>query len=108
MVISDNKSDRKNIELYDIPQVHYGMQLVENELLKVISKSDTMICEIIKGLLNTGKKIRPKLVIISGMCFDELNEKWYTQQWRRNLFIPPLLFMMTSLMVLITGETNQL
>jgi heptaprenyl diphosphate synthase len=59
----------------DIPQISQGLAYVEDELLHAVEESDDKIRDILSGLFDGGKRIRPRLVLLSGMCFGELDEK---------------------------------
>lgn len=57
----------------NILAITLGMRAVEEELSGVVNRSDMIIRDVIKTLFNAGKRIRPKLVLLSGLCFNELN-----------------------------------
>ena len=51
-----------------------GLKVVGEELNDIVDQSDAIIQDMIETLLKGGKKIRPRLVLLSGMCFNGLNE----------------------------------
>lgn len=63
------------IKEYDIPQISQGLACVEDELSHAIEEGDDKIRGMLSGLFDGGKRMRPRLVLLSGMCFGEMNEK---------------------------------
>ncbi|ADL08266.1 polyprenyl synthetase family protein [Thermosediminibacter oceani] len=64
-----------NPNLDDIPQISKEMKLIENELMRVIEEGDESIRGILKDFFAGGKRLRPKLVLLSGLCFSPVNTK---------------------------------
>ncbi|MDI6601990.1 MAG: polyprenyl synthetase family protein [Thermoanaerobacteraceae bacterium] len=62
-------------DTHSVLQITQGMTAVEEELIHIINQSDIIVRDMIKNLFNAGKRIRPRLVLLSGMCFNELNKK---------------------------------
>lgn len=50
------------------------MITIENELVNIIAKSDEFVRDKLKSLFYSGKRLRPKLVVLSGLCFSSLNK----------------------------------
>lgn len=50
------------------------MITIENKLLDIIAESDEFVRNKIESLFYSGKRLRPKLVVLSGLCFSSLNE----------------------------------
>jgi heptaprenyl diphosphate synthase len=59
----------------DIPQIAAEMKSVEYELIRIIGESEDLIRQLLTDLFCSGKRLRPKLVLLSGLCFSHANEK---------------------------------
>ncbi|SHM35790.1 heptaprenyl diphosphate synthase [Caldanaerovirga acetigignens] len=49
------------------------MILVERELMRIISQCKEPLSTILKNMFTGGKRLRPKLVLLSGLCFSPVN-----------------------------------
>lgn len=51
------------------------MTSIEEKLKDIVSDSDIFIRDKLADLFYSGKRLRPKLVILSGLCFSPINDK---------------------------------
>lgn len=49
------------------------MKLVERELMRIILQCNEPLSSILKNMFTGGKRLRPKLVLLSGLCFSPVN-----------------------------------
>lgn len=49
------------------------MKLVERELMRTIAQCHEPVSSILKDIFTGGKRLRPKLVLLSGLCFSPVN-----------------------------------
>ncbi len=68
------RQDEEIKYITDSQALRLGLQNVEEELSYIVDQSDITIRDMIKTLFKSGKRLRPKLVFLSGMCFDDLNK----------------------------------
>ncbi|WP_051585777.1 polyprenyl synthetase family protein [Caldanaerobius polysaccharolyticus] len=73
MPLTQNKVDAKNYAIDDPPVIKEALKMVENRLLNIADECDDLIKIAIKEFLISGKKIRPKLIFLTGACFSTIN-----------------------------------
>lgn len=64
-----------NPNIEDIPQISREMKLIERELMRVIEESDEPVRGILRDFFAGGKRLRPKLVLLTGLCFSPINKE---------------------------------
>lgn len=74
MQLLQEKTIQENPAIQNIHLISNEMSTIENELINIISESDEFIRDKLESLFYAGKRLRPKLVVLSGLCFAPLNE----------------------------------
>ncbi|MGH2331575.1 polyprenyl synthetase family protein [Thermoanaerobacter mathranii] len=64
-----------NPNIEDIPQISKEMKLIERELMRIIEESDEPVRGILRDFFAGGKRLRPKLVLLTGLCFSPANKE---------------------------------
>jgi len=74
MSLIQEKLNINNPATQDIPLISDEMKDIENELMNIVTNSDAFIRNKLVNLFYSGKRLRPKLVLLSGLCFSPIND----------------------------------
>lgn len=74
MFSTQSNARAENIDIENLCDVAEAIKIIENRLLSIVEESDDFIKALLTKFLLSGKKIRPKLVLLSGLCFSAIND----------------------------------
>ncbi|SHE40766.1 heptaprenyl diphosphate synthase [Caldanaerobius fijiensis DSM 17918] len=75
MLSTQNNAFVENLDIENLYDITGAIKIVENRLSSIVEECDDFIKVLLRKFLLSGKKIRPKLVLLSGLCFSAMNDE---------------------------------